>query len=121
MRFQRPSVAQWFVGWCIAVILLLTIVVVPAVAGFEVPHSMPQGAGATVQGRVTQVLERSTTQSPRGDIEHERLAVEVSGKTVEVTRDRSPEDIGSLHVEPGDRVLLTTVQGPDGDTYLIVD
>ncbi|RLT26922.1 MAG: YibE/F family protein [Chloroflexi bacterium] len=121
MRFRRPSVAQVFVGWCIAVILLLTIVVVPAVAGFDVPRATPQGIGATVEGRVTQVLERSTTSSPRGEIEHERLAVEVSGKTVTVTRDRSPDDIGALHVEAGDRVLLTTVQGPDGDAYLIVD
>ncbi|MEI6665996.1 MAG: hypothetical protein WCL53_07560, partial [Chloroflexota bacterium] len=121
MRFRRPSLAQVFVGWCIAVILLLTIIVVPAVAGFDVPRAIPQGVGATVEGRVTQVLERTTTASPRGEIEHERLAVELQGKTVTVTRDRSPDDVGSLTVQPGDRVLLSTVQGPDGDAYLIVD
>src|SRR3954464_502777 len=98
MRFQRPSVAQIFVGWCIAVILLLTIVVVPAVAGFNVPRPISQGVGATVEGRVTQVLERSTTSSPRGDIEHERLALDVNGKSVTVTRDRSPDDVGALSV-----------------------
>jgi uncharacterized membrane protein len=121
MRIPRPSVAQVFVVWCIATALILVIVVVPAVAGFEVPHAAPTGSAETVQGLVTKVIERTMVDSPRGAIEHEQLAVEVGGKSATVTRDRSPDDVGALSVEPGDRVLLARVQGPGGDAYLIVD
>lgn len=120
MKFPRPSVAQMFVLWGIAAMLLLVTVVIPALAGFDAPRRSPDHA-ETTQGRVTGVLESSTTQTPRGDIEHERLAVEVEGRTVEVVRDRHAGDIGSLTVEVGDRVLVARVPAPDGEAYLIVD
>ena len=113
--------AQVFVLWCIAATLLLVTVVIPAFARFDVPRSSRAGAAETTRGVVTDVLERTTTETTRGTIEHERLAVEVDGQTVTVTRTRSADDIGSLDVERGDRVLVSRVQGPEGDAYLIVD
>ena len=108
--------------WCgVAAVLLVTAVLVPAVAGFDVARAPTAGAPETSSGRVTAVIERSTTQTPRGALEHEELAVEIDGRAVTVTRDRAVDDIGVLNVEAGDRVLVARVPGPQGDTYLIVD
>lgn len=121
MRLPRPSLAQAIALWCIAATLLVVTVVVPAVAGFDVPRPSTPGAAETTTGRVTEVIERTSTQTSRGTIEQERLAAEVAGKTVTVSRTRSTEDIGTLRVEPGDQVLVARVPGPEGDAYLIVD
>ena len=120
MTFPRPTAAQLFAAWCIAVALVLTVVVIPAVAGFEVPPAQTPRA-TTVEGRVATVLERSTIESGRGPLQHERLAVETGSTTVTIERDRNPRDIGSLDVEVGDRVLLARTPTPAGDAYYIVD
>ena len=120
MSLRRPSAIQLLVLGCVGIALFVIAVLVPAVAGFEVPHpDSPQGA--TVKGRIDDVLERRTVPSGRGDLEQERLSVAVDGQLVIVERTRAAGDIGRLDVEPGDRVLLVKVAGPDGDTYLILD
>lgn len=121
MRLTRPSLAQAIVFWCIVATLVVVTVLVPAVARFDAPRAQVPGAAETVEGRVTEVLERTSIETSRGTIEQERLAIEVAGTTATVSRSRSTEDIGTLHVEPGDRVLVARVPGPEGDAYLIVD
>jgi uncharacterized membrane protein len=120
MALPRPTRMHVFVLCCVAAGLLLTTIVIPSVAGFQIEHpDTPQGP--TTKGRVDHVIERTTQQSARGEIEHERLAVDVDGRSVVIERTRATGDIGKLDVEAGDRVLLSKVSGPDGDTYLIID
>jgi uncharacterized membrane protein len=121
MRIRRPSAAQLIVLWCVGAALLVTVVVIPAIADFDVPQATNERAAETSRGRVTAILERTTTQTERGALEHEVVAVEVDGRAVTVTRDRAANDIGTLDVEPGDGVLVARVPGPEGDSYLIVD
>lgn len=120
MKLARPSPVQAAVFGGIALLLLAMTVVVPALAGFEVTHpDTPQGP--TVQGRVLEVLSRETVPSERGAVEKERLSVDADGLRVVIERTRAEGDIGQLDVEAGDRVLLSRVAGPDGDSYYIVD
>ncbi|MGE0134857.1 MAG: YibE/F family protein [Dehalococcoidia bacterium] len=120
MKLSPPSRVQAAVLAGIAVLLLLMTVVVPSTLGFEVTHpDTPQGP--TVQGRVIEVLSRETIPSERGPIERERLSVDIDGLQVLIERTRAEGDIGQLDVEAGDRVLLSRLAGPDGDTYYIVD
>ncbi|MEZ4552919.1 MAG: YibE/F family protein [Dehalococcoidia bacterium] len=120
MKLSPPSRVQAAVLAGIAVLLLLMTVVVPSTLGFEVTHpDTPQGP--TVQGRVIEMLSRETIPSERGPIERERLSVDIDGLQVLIERTRAEGDIGQLDVEAGDRVLLSRLAGPDGDTYYIVD
>ncbi len=120
MRFARPSFTTLIVAWAIAALMLLTVVLIPAVAGFEV--TLVTGPRPeTTQGQVVEVLARTTIQTGRTTIEHEEFAVAVGSQRVTVIRDRDLNEAGTLHLAPGDRVLLTKVQTPSGDQYLIVD
>jgi uncharacterized membrane protein len=111
--------AQLLLGG-VALALFVTVVLVPSIAGFEVIHpDTPQGP--TQRGRVDAVLDRTNTQTERGEVERERLSVEVEGQLVIVDRTRAIGDIGTIDVAPGDRVLLSKSPGPDGDQYFIVD
>ncbi|MGE0227280.1 MAG: YibE/F family protein [Dehalococcoidia bacterium] len=120
MKLSPPSRVQAAVFAGIAALLIVMTVVVPSAFGFEVTHpDSPQGP--TVQGRVIEVLSRETVPSERGPVERERLSVDIDGLRVLIERTRAEGDIGQLDVEAGDRVLLSRLAGPDGDTYYIVD
>lgn len=120
MSFPRPSAVQLAVLGGIAVTLLFVTVLIPRIAGFEVPRT-DSAQGPLVRGRVDAVLERNTIQSERGPIEQVRLAVEVGGEPIVIERMIAEGDIGTLDVKPGDRVLLSRAPGPEGDQYFIVD
>ncbi len=120
MRLARPSRVQVAVLTGVALLLLVVTFVVPAAANFEVAHpDTPQGP--LVRGRVVEVISRESVPSERGNVERERLSVDIDGLRVVVDRTRAEGDIGQLDVGAGDRVLLSKIAGPDGDAYYIVD
>lgn len=120
MRLARPSRVQVAVLTGVALLLLVVTFVVPAAANFEVAHpDTPQGP--LVRGRVVEVISRESVPSERGNVERERLSVDIDGLRVVVDRTRAEGDIGQLEVGAGDRVLLSKIAGPDGDAYYIVD
>jgi uncharacterized membrane protein len=121
MPVRRPAIRTLATWAGIAALLLVIAVLVPAVADFDVPRFRTAGAAETTTGRVIAITERTLIDTPRGALEHEVLAVEVAGETVTVTRDRAADEIGTLLLEPGDRVLVARVPGPTGDSHLIVD
>ncbi len=119
-RFTRPDMTQVALLWFVGAVLLVTCVLVPAIAGFSVaPSTTPPPA--TSKGRVAEVLERRVETSPRGEVRTERLRVDLAGSTVEVARTVQLGATGRLDLEAGDQVLVSRQPGPDGDTYLIVD
>ena len=120
MSLPRLSVVQLVVYAGVALGLLVVTVVIPRIAGFEVPRN-DSAQGPLVRGRIVDVIERTTIPSDRGDLERERLAVEADGQPIVIERTRAEGDIGALDVEPGDRVLLSKAPGPDGDQYFIID
>lgn len=118
--FPRPGFARIALLWFVGAVLLVTCVLVPAIADFSVARPASPAA-ETTRGRVAQVIERRTEQTPRGEVRQERLRLAVGAKSVEVTRSIDLSATGRLDLEAGDKVLVTRVQGPDGDVYLIVD
>jgi hypothetical protein len=105
MSMPRLSVVQLIVLAGVGLGLLVVTVVIPQVAGFEVPRT-DSAQGPLVRGRIVDVIERTTVQSERGALEQERLAVEADGQSIVIERTRAEGDIGALDVEHGDRVLL---------------
>ena len=105
----------------VGVVLLVTIVVVPAAGAFEVPALNPFGADSS-EGEVLAVEVTGRRQSEVGVIRSERFTVRLSGgEQVAIERESIEDDPIGVHVEPGDRVLVTANETPDGTTYFIAD
>ena len=105
----------------VAIVLFVTIVVVPAVAAFEVPALNPFGADST-DAEVLTVEVTDRRPSEVGVIRSERVTVRLSGgEQVAIERQFAENDPVGIHVTPGDRVLATANETPDGTTYYIAD
>ena len=105
----------------VAVVLVLTIAVAPAIAGFEVPPLNPFGATST-EAEVVSVEVTGRQQSEVGVILSERVTVRLSGGgQATIERQYIEGDPVGVHVEPGDGVLVTADETPDGTTYFIAD
>ena len=105
----------------VAVVLVLTIAVAPAVAGFEVPPLNPFGAEST-EGEVLAVEVTARDQTEAGTIVSEHVRVRLSGgEEVSIERQFIEDDPIGIHVEPGDGVLVTASETPEGTIYFIAD
>ncbi|MCY3657258.1 MAG: YibE/F family protein [Chloroflexi bacterium] len=105
----------------VAVVLVLTIAVAPAIAGFEVPPLNPFGATST-EAEVVAVEVTGRQQSEVGVILSERVTVRLSGGgEASIERQYIEGDPIGVHVEPGDGVLVTADETPDGTAYFIAD
>lgn len=105
----------------VAVVLVLTIAVAPAIAGFEVPPLNPFGAEST-EAEVVSVEATGRQQSEVGVILSERVTVRLSGGgEATIERQFIEGDPVGIHVEPGDGVLVTANETPDGTTYFVAD
>ena len=105
----------------VAVVLVLTIAVAPAIAGFEVPPLNPFGATST-EAEVVAVEVTGRQQSEVGVILSERVTVRLSGGgEASIERQYIEGDPVGVHVEPGDGVLVTADETPDGTAYFIAD
>ncbi|MXZ63027.1 MAG: YibE/F family protein, partial [Chloroflexi bacterium] len=105
----------------VAVVLVLTIAVAPAIAGFVVPPLNPFGAPST-EAEVVAVEVTGRQQSEVGVILSERVTVRLSGGgEATIERQYIEGDPVGVHVEPGDGVLVTADETPDGTTYFIAD
>lgn len=105
----------------VAVVLFLTIVVAPAVAGFAIPPLHPFGAEST-EAKVTAVEVTGRDQTPAGTIVRERVTVRLSsGEEAVIERQFAEDDPLGIFAEPGDRVLVTANETPDGVTYFLAD
>lgn len=120
MDVRQPRALQLFVLWAIAVVLLVTTVLIPAVANFNVTP-MPSPQGPTVVGRVVAILEQREVATGRGPLVHERFTVDIPGQQVVIERDREKAGIGGISVEAGDPVLVARLNNPDGPVYYVAD
>ena len=115
------SLPQALTYGAVGVVLLVTIVVVPAAGAFEVPALNSFGADST-DAEVLTVEVTDRLQSSVGTIRSERFTVRLSGgEQVAIERQFAADDPIGVHVEPGDRVLVTANETPDGTTYFIAD
>ena len=105
----------------VAIVLVLTVAVAPVIAGFEVPPLNPFGAEST-EAEVVAVEVTGRQQSEVGVILSERVTVRLSGGgEATIERQFIEGDPVGIHVEPGDGVLVTANETPDGTTYFIAD
>src|SRR4051794_36489996 len=96
----------------IALLLVLTVVIVPATGVFHVPKVAP-ASGVTLSGKVTRIADDRLTQSPRGDVRSQTVIVQVGGKELTIERTFATTDAGNIDVKPGDHVLLSANATPD--------
>ena len=105
----------------VAIVLFVTIAIVPAVGSLEVPPLNPFGADSS-EGEVLTVEVTDRQRSSFGTIRSERATVRLSGgEQVVIERQFAEDDPVGIHVEAGDRVLVTANETPDGTTYYIAD
>ena len=105
----------------VAAALLATIVVVPMAGAFEIPPLHPFGA-ETSEGEVVAVEVVSREQTAIGTVRRERVSVRLAGgEEVVIERQTAEGDTVGIDVEPGDGVLVTANETPDGTAYFIAD
>ncbi|MPZ48819.1 MAG: YibE/F family protein [Dehalococcoidia bacterium] len=103
----------------IGVVILITTVLAPISGVFDTPEVQDQGE--TNVGTVTRVLEERVEQGPRGEQLFQRLEVRLGDETRVIENLQGSADPRSLHLEEGDRVLVTSTSGPEGDLSFIAD
>ncbi|MYE31253.1 MAG: YibE/F family protein [Chloroflexi bacterium] len=105
----------------VGVVLLTTIVIAPLAGAFEIPPLNPFGA-ETTEGEVLAVEVTGRQQSELGVIRSELATVRLSGgEEVAIERQFIEGDPIGVRVQPGDGVLVTANETPDGTAYYIAD
>lgn len=106
----------------IGVLLAIVTVVLPAVDAFPLPAS-PANEDTTVEGTVRSVTETLRVATERGAVITERVEVRIDegGAQRDVAIDHTYQEGDPFRrtVSPGDRVLLTAFETPEGTSYFI--
>ncbi|HXH23196.1 MAG TPA: YibE/F family protein [Dehalococcoidia bacterium] len=102
----------------IAAGMLALLVLIPAVA-FETPEVA--GREQTRKATVRRVLEERLQAGPRGTETYQRLELDLDGEPILIERSFLPRDALAIKPGPGDRVLVSRVDGPGGPAYFIED
>lgn len=100
-------------------LLVLTAFVVPELA-FDVPEVRNSQTEAE-RGSVRRVLEEQTQISERGAQTVQRLEVSLSGRTVVFDHSFGEQDARRMRLRAGDDVLVSSVEGPGGERFFVVD
>lgn len=104
----------------VTVLLLLIAVVLPATGALRVPHTRAQ-LGTTRAATVLRVTEHAREQTEQGTAVTERIDVLLNGSEEHIQRTRIAGAVGSIAARPGDEVLVTRNDTPQGATMFIVD
>ena len=114
----RPRLAAYA---AIGALLLLVTVLLPATGAFALPESgfevLP-----TAEGTIVSIVETERLETANGTVVSEQIELALDGgeRTV-VERTRRLDDFASIDVEPGDLVLLSASETPEGTRYFISD
>jgi uncharacterized membrane protein len=115
-----PRRIQVLAAGGVTLLLLVTVFIVPAALGFETPRATP--TSRTVEGTVGRVLDERVEASPRGEVLSRTLEVAVEGRLVTVRQQLVSRSERMLAAKPGDRVLLSAMEGLDAkESYFIID
>lgn len=100
--------------------LLIETVIVPALDVFKQPDAGPQQE--TVEGKVTRVISEEVRSGPRGEETFRQLEVRIDHDQLVTVEQRFIElDAQVVKPKAGDEVVLAATQGPQGQTYIILD
>jgi len=105
----------------IAALLLVFTVFVPASGAFHLPESgfevLP-----TTEATVVDLVEVERLETENGVVVGERIEVALDdGERTTIERTRRLDDFASIDVAPGDLVLLSISETPEGKRYFISD
>jgi uncharacterized membrane protein len=103
----------------IAVVVIITTLIVPALA-FDVPD-IPSSQGPVRSGIVVSVEDKGLQSTPRGEERAEAFHLIVDGGPLTIERSHLVEETNVVKVEKGDEVLVGSSEGPDGPAYFISD
>lgn len=104
----------------VAAMLLAFTVVLPAFGAWE-RRPLPVVHETIVEARVIDVIPGETVTTPSGVIRQQRVIVEAEGQRVPVDRAFQEGGGDAFALEPGDTVLLATVEGEQGVVYQLKD
>ena len=121
LRWLRQPAAAVYAA--VGLVLFVLLVLLPEAGVVTMPEVTAAGGGETAEATVRTVRERDVRESAAGAVRTEEIVVHPDGaaEPVVIERVTLAADPFALALAPGDRVLLTRVDGPAGPTYLIVD
>lgn len=105
----------------IGAVLLVVTVVLPAGGAFELPQAgfevLP-----TTEGTIVSVVEVERLETEGGTVVSERIEVALEdGERVVIDQTRRLDDVAGIDIQPGDLVLLSVSETPEGTRYFISD
>ncbi|MSP23139.1 MAG: YibE/F family protein [Dehalococcoidia bacterium] len=104
----------------VTLLLVAVLVIAPATLHFEAPRT--ETVSRTVNGTVVRVLDEHIDTSPLGETLNRTVEVATEARLVTVQQQLTSHSERMLAATPGDRMLLTIADGPDGEaTFFIVD
>ena len=105
----------------VGLLLFAFVVALPAAGVFSAPALNPF-AGESRAGEVVAAEETGRRESGRGALVAERIEVRLDGGgTVTIEREALEDDPFRIPAAPGDRVLVTAEEGPDGAVWFVGD
>ncbi|MCK9494438.1 MAG: YibE/F family protein [Dehalococcoidia bacterium] len=113
-----PSTARLVSYGVVAILVLVTVVLVPLSGVLEVPR-LPVNLGNIEEGRVVELLSDQLQESQRGDVRSQVALVQVGGEQVQVEHVFVEGSAGAFALAPGDEVLVTSTDVGGETRYLI--
>lgn len=103
----------------VAIMLFVTVVLVPAAGVFDLPETIDQGQ--TVRGEIVRLVEETQEETPFGTEVTQVFEVRI-GEAIETISYRETIN-GSyrLDLAPGDEILVSVNEGPEGRTFFVAD
>lgn len=113
-----PSTARLVSYGVVAILVLVTVVLVPLSGVLEVPR-LPVNLGNIEEGRVVELLSDQLQESQRGDVRSQVALVQVGREQVQVEHVFVEGSAGAFALAPGDEVLVTSTDVGGETRYLI--
>lgn len=103
----------------IAIVLFVVLVLLPVGGLFKLPD-VDRAEDRSMEGTVLRIVEESREDTPRGPAVLRIVEVEAEGRLLTIETFRVRGDAG-IEVSAGDRVVVSVVQGPQGEVYFLSD
>jgi uncharacterized membrane protein len=99
--------------------LFVVVVLVPFAGIFDLPETIDQGD--TVRGEIVRLVEETEEQTPFGTEVTQVFEVQVGDTLRTISYRETINGSYSLGLEAGDKVLVSVLSDPSGDTYFFAD
>lgn len=113
-----PSPSRLISYLVVAVLVIVTVVVLPASGVFEVPR-LPVALGELSEAHVLDVVSDELRETQRGDVRTQLVIVEVAGEQVQIEHVFVEGSAGAFAMERGDRIIVSKNEFNGETRYLV--